>query len=180
MPRFFVPLAVSGFVMALVLAPGAFADEQTEAEKADAIRQQAKQKAKSQIGYPDAYDVHVGGTGGQIDYYLLSQQISRLASFIQAFGQSMNSVLPSGLPDDVSADAADTNLESVYGPEGPTVKSVTLFLEYRLMVAGNPRLKVGKVTEDESRVFAQVSTRDGALVEEYAIDKKTGKWTPIR
>ena len=50
----------------------------------------------------------------------------------------------------------------MYGPGGPTRKSVRLLLEYRLMVAGNPRLTVGVVRDDGDKVIAQVTTAGGA------------------
>lgn len=72
------------------------------------------------------------------------------------------------------------SVSSVYGPDGPTKKSVRLLLEYRLMVAGNPRLKIGEIVDHGDRVTAQVVTTDGSLVDEYVVDKKTGVWRPVR
>ncbi|MBC8159310.1 MAG: hypothetical protein H8E94_08265 [Alphaproteobacteria bacterium] len=153
-------------------------DKKTErrarAAEADAIRKAAKQKAKSQIGYPDAYDVFVGGPSSSADFYTLSQQIARLAAFVRALSQTMEAGATPGFGGGADADTP------AYGPEGPNAKSVRLILEYRLMVAGNPHLKVGKVTEDKEHVTAQVVTADSSLVDEYSIDKKTGVWSPVR
>jgi len=75
---------------------------------------------------------------------------------------------------------AQSGATAIYGPEGPTERSVRLLLEYRLMVTGNPRLRIGKIADDGTSVTAQVVTAEGSLVEEYGIDKKTGVWRPIR
>ena len=48
------------------------------------------------------------------------------------------------------------------------------------MVAGNPRLRVGEVTAKDAAIIARVVTVDGSLVEEYAVDKRTGLWNPVR
>jgi len=85
-----------------------------------------------------------------------------------------------GLPGSVGAIGDPDDIKTVYGPDGPTVKSVRLILEYRLMVAGNPRLKVGKVTEKGEAIRAQVVTIEGALVEEYDVIRKTGEWRTVR
>lgn len=147
------------------------AQRRARAAEAEAIRKAAKQKAKNQIGYPDAYDMFVGGPNSSADFYALSQQIARLAAFVRAFSQNMEA---SATPGAVGLGAP------AYGPDGPNAKSVRLILEYRLMVAGNPRLKVGKVEDGKDRVTAQVVTADGSLVEEYSVDKKTGVWSPTR
>jgi hypothetical protein len=41
-------------------------------------------------------------------------------------------------------------------------------------VAGNPNLKIGKVTEEDNYFMATVVTQDGSLVEKLMIDKETG------
>ena len=41
-------------------------------------------------------------------------------------------------------------------------------------VAGNPNLKIGKLTEKEGTYMATIVTKDGSLVEKVMIDKETG------
>ena len=71
-------------------------------------------------------------------------------------------------------------LVRLYGPNGPTERSVRLILEYRLMVAGNRRLTVGKIKDQGNEITAEVITVDGSLVEKYTIDKYVGEWKPVR
>ena len=163
----------------LLISP-AYGDEQSDADKAEQLRGSAAAQAKRQVGYPDVIDVIVGGRPRDVDYYALSLQISRLAAFIRALGSALEDggqVDPTVAP---SPGLLGANNRPAYGPEGPTKKSVRLILEYRLMVTGNPRLTVGNVTEDESRIIAEVATKDGSVVEVYAIVKKTGVWQPVR
>ena len=160
-------------------------DGLTKTEKAEIQRERARQKARSLLTRPDIVDILVGQLGHQVDYDSLSQQITRLAAVVRSLGQSMNNIsmnnisLPRGI-DGNQPESASRRLEPTYGTTGPTVKSVKLILEFRLMIVGNPRLKVGKVSEDAKRVVAHVTTTDGSLVEEYSIDKQTGDWTTLR
>ncbi len=153
--------------------------------EAEAARIGAEARAINQLGYPRVYDIYVGGSSPSVDVYALSNQIARLAAHIQvlsqrAVGATIASGAAPGAPSlSLPAIPAGNSLAG-YGPEGPTGKSVRLILEYRLMVAGNPRLKIGKVNVTKDKVTAQVVTTGGALVEEYSIDKKSGAWTPIR
>ncbi len=150
------------------------AERRARAAKAEAIRNAAKEKAKSRIGYSDTYDIFVGGQNSSADFYELSRQIERLAALMRVFSQSMKTGAEPGM-----AGLVVTGTPA-YGPEGPNAKSVRLILDYRLMVAGNPRLKVGRVEDGKDRVRAEVVTADGSLVEEYSIDKITGIWSPAR
>lgn len=172
-----VMLAVAvGFVLTPAWA-------QTRSDEAETQRLNVESKAESKIGYPNVYDLYVGGSNAPADYYALSQQIVRLAAFLQAYGQSLESVGPAGVPGPSLPDpliGTGTGLKALYGPEGPTAATVRVFLEYRLMVVGNPRLKVGPVHEDADTVFAKIVTTDNSLVEEYAVDKNTGQWKPLR
>ena len=69
------------------------------------------------------------------------------------------------------------NFVQLYGPNGPTVRSVKALLEHRIVVAGNPRLKAGRIISNKSTVTAEVmTTKEGALVEKFTIDKSTGVW----
>jgi len=149
-------------------------------ERAILLREQAKDRAAARLGYEDIASPYADR---YVDYYTIGQQISRLTALLEALSapartpqRSQAVPPPLGLLGDLPRDA----VQSVYGPDGPTKKSVRLLLEYRLMVTGNPRLTIGKVTESEDRVKAQVVTLDGSLVEEFIIDKKTGRWRPVR
>lgn len=169
--------------------------EERQNLQADAMRQQALENARSQLGYDDAFilqylypPAHYRTT----DFQALSNQIARLGALIQSTANLMNSVAGNApgfvpkVPPDLSAlgtlpgKSLPGQVSSVYGPDGPNAKSVRFLLEYRLMVVGNPRLTIGNVTEDEEKVVAQIVTADGSLVEEYTVDKRTGLWKPIR
>lgn len=156
---------------------------QTRSDESEAVRLEAEAKAESKIGYPNVYDLYIGGSNTPADYYTLSQQIARLAAFLQAYGQSLEGAGPAGLSAAVIPDrliGQGSGLEALYGPDGPTAKSVRVFLDYRLMVVGNPRLKVGSIREDADSVYAKIITADNSLVEEYIVDKKTGQWKTNR
>lgn len=172
-------LVISGLAVA-TLPARSDADDSNRTLQADQLRLQAKQRAERKLGYPDAYDLTVGPADRRKDFIALSAQISRLADVVRALGEMVDrpaepGVLNLGLPGGALADPV-----AAYGPEGPTARSVRLILEYRLLVAGNSRLDVGKVTETGSAVMAEVMTKDGSLVETYAVDKKTGAWKPVR
>ena len=150
-------------------------DSPTRTEKADTLRRAQEGKAERRVGYPNVQDLVISRPPDTIDFYALSQQIARLGAYLQMLAQPLAPPAPPGLAVPGAPDAG-----GMYGPHGPTAKSVRLILEYRLMVAGNPRLAVGQVREEADVVIAQVVTTDGALVEEYTVDKKSGVWTPIR
>lgn len=187
-----VGLARIGFAIALVVGVGwvpsaQSAEPSTETrqerhhERANELREQAKRRAQSQLGYETIpSDLNFQRN---IDFYSLGEQIKRLGDLIQHMASpaasqpqralsSLVPVMPTG------PDQADVH--AVYGPEGPTEKSVRLILDYRLTVAGNPRLKLGSVKAGKDSISATVVTNDGSLVEEYEVDKKTGVWTPVR
>jgi len=68
----------------------------------------------------------------------------------------------------------------IYGrpplPE-PDVDSVREILEEDLAWHGNPRLKLGEVTEqDDDTIVAEIVTQDGSLVQRFEIDRRTGLW----
>ncbi|NQU61411.1 MAG: hypothetical protein HQ512_09790 [Rhodospirillales bacterium] len=57
-----------------------------------------------------------------------------------------------------------------------TVDSVTKFLEQRLTMMGNKRLKVGDVTEkDDKTITGEIVTQDGSLVQKLQFDRETGR-----
>jgi len=176
---------LSGLVLvvgfALAIAPDvSAADDESRLKEAESLRKEAQRKAKNQLNRPDVIDLIVGSHNREVDYYTLSRQIARLAAFIRAFGQTLDPATSAGLGIVGGSGSVTGNTQAVYGPDGPTEKSVRLILEYRLMVTGNPRLAIGKIAEDDERVTAEVVTSDGSLVEVYAIDKKTGTWRPVR
>ena len=150
-------------------------------ERANTLRQQSMDRARSQLGFEL---VHPGYSNRHIDFWALSAQAARLGAMLDATlsqmrgapGYGQHSVIPpvpTGLP-------ASDYLSAMYGPEGPTTKSVRALLDYRLIVIGNPRLVVGKVEENEDRVMADIVTNEGSLVDRYSIDKQTGVWEPQR
>ncbi|MEE9544743.1 MAG: hypothetical protein V3V55_03995 [Rhodospirillales bacterium] len=144
-------------------------------DKANALREKSKDSAAARLGYDSVYST---GHARGIDFYTIGLQIARLAAIIQQLSDpAASGQVPRALP---GLDLAPAMVSGMYGPGGPTRKSVRLLLEYRLMVAGNPRLTVGVVRDDGDKVIAQVTTADGSVVEEYQIDKKTGNWKPIR
>ena len=170
------------------LVPPTF--EERQHERANALRERARARAESQLGYEDAIP---SARSRQIDYYALSQQISRLSAIVQRLAASMDAreqqgfipVAPAGLAETGSLGAQPpgagaTGVRAVYGPDGPTEKSVQLILDYRLMVLGNPRLAVGAITDEGATIVARVVTPDGSLVEKFEIDKESGVWTPVR
>lgn len=169
-------LFVVGALLVAAPAPAA-EDSPTRTEKADTLRRAQEGKAERRLGYPDAQDLVISRPPGTIDFYALSQQIARLGAYLQALAQPLVPPAPPGL---AVPGAQDAEPGGIYGPQGPTAKSVRLILEYRLMVAGNPRLRAGEVREEADVVVAQVVTTEGALVEEYTVNKKSGIWSPVR
>lgn len=176
---------VSSGLPAAVWADGGKKQTKSERqhERAQDLRRRGTAAARSGVGYRDVYGPIT--TTDPDTYYALSLQIDRLAGMINTLRQAeaqrraasrgshpMVPPVPGGAP--------LASVSSVYGPDGPTKKSVRLLLEYRLMVAGNPRLKIGEIVDHGDRVTAQVVTTDGSLVDEYVVDKKTGVWRPVR
>ncbi|MGF1608853.1 MAG: hypothetical protein ACFCUQ_05620 [Kiloniellales bacterium] len=53
-------------------------------------------------------------------------------------------------------------------------------LEHQLAMHGNPRLKVGEVTEaDADSIIAEIVTQDGSLVQKYSVDRHTGRFSQV-
>jgi len=190
-PFGFAFLAAASILVFSTLSPTAsHAGENSEKSKSEqlqdrarVLREQSTDAARSRVGY-ETVEVPTTATAPDT-YYALTLQIERLAEMVRAFRTAeerrrtadnwAGSTLPappfSGSPAQIS---------KVYGPGGPTERSVRLLLEYRLMVTGNPRLKVGRVVDQNDHVSAQIVTLDGSLVDEFAVDKKTGLWQPVR
>lgn len=66
-------------------------------------------------------------------------------------------------------------LQAAQGRE-VTVDSVSAFLEHRLDMWGNERLKLGEVSEQgEDTIVGEIVTKDGSLVERLVFDRHTGR-----
>ncbi len=148
-------------------------------ERADYYRERAQYNAQSALDYP--FIPYQTGRSESVDYVALTHQIQVLAAQLQALAaeaarleQQQNNVTPGlELP-------AGGGGQGAYGPDGPTEKSVGVLLEYRLMVSGNPRLKAGPIKDEGDNIRAQIVTEEGALVDEYLVNKANGVWTPVR
>ncbi len=175
--------AMGVVLIAVLLGALSQAPAQSRSDEADAARAAAEAKAESKLGYPDVYDLYVGSSQTPADLYALSQQMARLAAFIKAYGENLETAMEgsgaSGLPDPLLG-VGGAGPQARYGPDGPTAETVRMFLDYRLMVVGNPRLKSGPISEDENNVYVQIVTTDNSLVEAYVVNKQTGHWVTQR
>ena len=136
-------------------------------DRARILREQSMSRARSKLGYPDVQQEEQP-LSSSVDFHALGIQIQRLGKMIQRLADPAGA----GLPGAGSREA--------FGPEGPTEKSVRVFLEYRLLVGGNPRLKVGTVRDNGKMIRAEVATQDGSIVEIYNVEKSSGIMKPIR
>lgn len=60
-------------------------------------------------------------------------------------------------------------------PANPSVGDVKAYIEQWVASMGNPRLKVGPVTEkDANTIVGEVVTQDGSLVQRFEVDRRTG------
>lgn len=68
----------------------------------------------------------------------------------------------------------------IYGQGGGapevTPELVRDLLERQLAWHGNPNLKVGEVAAEDGRIFGEIVTKDGSLVNRLAFDPETGRW----
>jgi len=159
--------------------------------KAERLRIRSAERAGANIGYQPIYQERINST---VDYRALSDQIHRLGLLIRqidrrlnntetVLGENLTIITPFlgrvGLSTEEDTILGESfSIERVYGPNGVTEKSVRLLLEYRLLLTGNPRLKVGKIAVNENHFTIQVVTQEQSVVEEYQVDRKNGKWTP--
>lgn len=61
-----------------------------------------------------------------------------------------------------------------------TTDDVTQMMERKLERRGNARIQLGSVTQtDDTTITAEIVTKDGSLVEKFAIDRTTGQWTIV-
>jgi len=145
-------------------------------KRADYYRQRAQANAQSNLNYP--FLPFQTGRSESVDYVALTHQIQVLAAQLQALAaeaarleQEQNKIPGLELPN---------NGQGAYGPDGPTEKSVGVLLDYQLMISGNPRLKAGEVKDEGENIRAKIVTEDGALVDEYLVNKINGVWSPVR
>ncbi len=54
-----------------------------------------------------------------------------------------------------------------------------MMVEHYLQMKGNPNLKLGKLTDQKDYFVAEITTKDGSLVEKFQIDKNTGWFRSI-
>jgi hypothetical protein len=176
--------ALAFLAICLALAVPATATEKsdksknlTTQDKARQLREASEARATRNLGYATVLPTD---PSPPIDYYALGMMMARLSQTMQGMNAGVGAMS--------RADGASAGLGSfmgagpapAYGPDGPTEKSVKLILEYRLMLAGNPRLQVGGVADKGETIHATVVTKDGSLVEEYDVNKTTGVWVPVR
>ena len=152
--------------------------EERHHERGNILREQSKYRAQSHLGYENVVsDLYYNRN---IDFFSLGEQIKRLGALLQQVPPPAQAARAQPLIPSMPHGSGPMDVKAVYGPEGPTEKSVRLILEYRLVVTGNPRLKVGSVKDTGKSVSARIVTKDGSVVEEYSVDKKTGVWAPVR
>jgi len=60
-----------------------------------------------------------------------------------------------------------------------TQEQAKMMVEHYLKMKGNPNLKLGKLTDQKDYFVAEITTKDGSLVEKYQIDKNTGLFKSI-
>ena len=62
-----------------------------------------------------------------------------------------------------------------------TNDEVKHMMEHRVDWAGNPNLKVGKVTEkDADTIVSEIVTKDGSLVQKIEVDRHTGRMKAVQ
>lgn len=177
-----MPLSWCAFLLMIFLwsssfdavADSSFGDTTTLKERhhdrARVLREQSQDRARSHLGRETVAPIDDPNNpmNTSVDFHALGIQIQRLGQMIQR------------LADPAGVGLQGAGSRGVFGPEGPTEKNVRVFLEYRLMVSGNPRLAVGGVRDQGKVIQADVVTRDGSVVEVYKVDKSTGIMTPAR
>ena len=61
-----------------------------------------------------------------------------------------------------------------------TQERAEAIVKQRLAFIGNPNLKLGEVKEEDGSFVADITTKDGSLVDRLRIDKQTGFLRPVR
>ncbi len=156
--------------------------DQRKHMQADLLRRNSEDNSRSKLGYEQFYQESQRGVQ---DWSALSYQIQVLGALLQNLSDQFSDPSMRGGASRPYVPPGATGLPpalqslTMYGPEGPSKKSVRLILEYQLLINGNTRLTAGKITESAISVLAQVVTVDGSVVEEYEINKKTGRWLVV-
>jgi hypothetical protein len=128
-----------------------------------------------------------GSDARDIDVEALKEQMRKIGEIIREAIQSATQEAAD--PDNgglgglggLAPKANEHNVRAIYGPDGPTVRSVKALLDYRLVLLGNPRLKAGQVYEKDGWIVTEVVTaKEEALVARYLVNKTTGAWVPQR
>lgn len=125
-----------------------------------------------------------GSEARDIDVEALKEQMRKIGEIIREAIQSatQDAADPgNGGLGGLAPKSNEHNVRSIYGPDGPTVRSVKALLDYRLVLLGNPRLKAGQVYEKDGWIVTEVVTaKEEALVARYLVNKTTGAWVPQR
>ncbi|MGE4059484.1 MAG: hypothetical protein AB7E69_11525 [Sphingomonadales bacterium] len=171
-------LAVLAAALAMA-GPGQVAAEPlTPTDRADINRRDAQYAAQAAIAPAPIFS-----TGSypppETDFVALSMQIERLAAYLREQAEANAGQAPAAVPG-LDLPVPGSGVARHYGPDGPTVRSVSALLEYRLMLAGNPALKVGPVTDEGDRIRARIMGAGDALMDEYLVEKSSGVWTQVR
>lgn len=163
----------------LVLGQGQpMAEPLTPTDRADINRERAQYNAQAAITPAPVFS-----SGGypppETDFVALSMQIERLAAHLREKAEERAGQAPASVPG-LDLPVPGSGMARHYGPDGPTVKSVSALLEYRLMLAGNPALKAGAVTDEGASIRARIVGAGNVLMDEYLVEKSSGVWTQVR
>jgi len=141
------------------------------------VRERAKANAQTNLNYEYVYN-----NSGISNQVLLGQQIAQLASMTSSLANQIAQQASSDLVYGPQLSIApvvnsSTPVTNIYGPTGVNVKTVRTLLNYRLMIAGNPNIKAGKVHDNAKYVLVELVTLNGSLVGKYQVSKENGQWT---
>lgn len=150
-------------------------DEERQLDRAEDARRATRDQAMSRLGYP-SIDPYLSVPVRQYDFIAISRQIARLAASLSVLSVQQSTGLG---PGPAPLASSTMPVAGIYGPAGPTVRSVRAYLEYRIVMVGNLRLKVGEVVDKGDEIIAEVVTQDGSLVEKYTVNKKKGNWSIV-
>jgi hypothetical protein len=142
---------------------------------------------RSHAADPPATDTPAPAASGDardIDVEALREQMRKIGEIIREAIQSATEDAAdsaNGGLGGLAPKSNEHNVRAIYGPDGPTVRSVKALLDYRLVLLGNPRLKAGQVYEKDGWIVTEVVTaKEEALVARYLVNKATGAWVPQR
>ncbi len=169
----------SGLMVSVLIAAWTgptLANPLSPTERADINRERAQHDAQAAIASPPVL-LGNGYPAAETDFVALSMQIERLATYLRE--QAERNAAPASVPG-LELPVPGSGVARHYGPDGPTVKSVATLLNYRLMLAGKPELKVGAVTDEGAGIRVRIMGAGGVLVDEYVVEKASGVWVPVR